>query len=454
MALSVDYPITRPFAPRWFAIVTYSGAFILLVLLAVINSALAGYETVTVFTDSYNATHSLWFHKFLMSQAPKPGTLCDAKLFNVGDTFTTNYSIFQWQVEYIAHANVGSSGFAYRGTPLDGCDVTSVYIDGDLSSQGADVTGIITCKPSDGSFEFTAHTSYTISALAGNYHPILGVTGVSNPRIATSTPRGDSRALYINLMSQVASYDLGDRAMSRLKVQPLASPDRLSVAAQFPWCPQSMAGAACSTSIPTFTIQEADIVLPNNTLLSTYDSDPTNAFVADFFPPLANLLQVIYASMRVDLGISSPNNILTQDKVWLSTINSTFPRTATLPESQSVLGQAFLTPGNFGVTSGSFPLSTSGAAEIRVVYPCKFQQPKKLASAIIAVISATSAMFSAAWSLFLVMAATVVKRDPKANECLYRCDCMEAASRKSNRLSFTPIASSQASERRSLISSS
>ncbi|KAH8831318.1 hypothetical protein DL96DRAFT_820177 [Flagelloscypha sp. PMI_526] len=455
MGLSVEYPITRPFGSRWFAPVTYTLAFLLLVVLVVVNTALAGYETVTVFSDSYNATHPLWFHKFLVTQKPEPGTLCDSKLFNVGDTFTTNYSIFQWQVEYIAVANVASSGFAYKGTPLDGCDVTSIYVDGDMTGWNMDVTGVMTCKPTDGSYEFTARSSYSISALAGNYHPILGVTGVANPRVATSTPRGDVRPLLINAAAQTAALDVADRIEARLTTQASTSPVRLSAALELPWCPQVSAGAACSTKPPTFTIQELDAVYSNTSLVQATndDLDYRNPLVVDMYPPMANLIQIVYAGFRVDLGISSPNNILTQEGAWKSTLNTTFPATSTLPAVDSKLAHFLSKPSDFGIPSNSIPLSTSGSAEIRVVYPCKFQQRKKTGSAIIAVISATSAMFTAAWGVFIVVAATFAKRAPRSNECLHQCDCIDRSSPDSNRLSRPPMTSRPTSEQKSFVSS-
>ncbi|KAH8813821.1 hypothetical protein DL96DRAFT_1757924 [Flagelloscypha sp. PMI_526] len=428
MAITVDYPLTRPFPSRWFAIVTYSMAFVLLTLFVVVNTALAGYETITVFADSFNATRPLWFHKFLMTQAPKPGTLCDAKLFNVGDTLSTNYSIFQWQLEYIHRANAGSSGIAYKGTPLDGCDVTFIYVDADIRSWNVDVTGVMTCKPPDGSYEITARSSYSISALSGNYHPIMGVTGTSNPRAASSTPRGDGRAVLINFMTQLAGLDLADRMQLRLRAQELTSPVRVSLAAQLPWCPQTMTGDTCSLIPPTFTILEADAVFSNTTLvqLGPADLDFSNPLINELYPPVANLIQILYASWRVDLGIASRNNLLTNENAWQSTINTTFAGTSTLQGATSELGHLFSTPGDFQLPNGStVPLSTSGTAEVRVVYPCKFQQPKKLASAVIAVISATAAMFSAAWGVFIIIASAIVKRDHKANECSHTCVCMD-----------------------------
>ncbi|KAH8813817.1 hypothetical protein DL96DRAFT_1716117 [Flagelloscypha sp. PMI_526] len=438
MGIKVNYPITRPFPSRLFAIVTYIVAFLLLVLLVVVNAALAGYETVTVFADSYNATRPLWFHKFLLTQAPKPGTLCDSKLFNVGDTLSTNYSIFQWQIEYIYHANAGSSSLAYKGTPLDGCDVTSIYLDADLHSWNVDVTSVMTCKPADGSYEISARTSYAISGLSGIYRPILGVTGASDPRNASSALRGDGRAALINLMTVLSGVDVLNRMASRLTIQNLSSPVRVSLAVDIPWCPQSMASNACSTTPPTFTIREADAVFVNISLvqLGTTDIDFSDPAINYFYQPVANLIQTVYASSRVDLGIASPNNILTTDGAWRSTINTTFAASSGLPSTESRLGHLFSTPGDFTLSNDStVPLSTSGTAEIRVVYPCKFQQRKKAANAVFAVISATAAMFTAVWGVFIVVASSIVKRDIKANECSHTCVCMDLAFMRDDRFS-------------------
>lgn len=66
----------------------------------------------------------------------------------------------------------------YKGRPLDNCDVTSLYVNGDLWAFSIDYTGIITCKGVD-NYELTAKTSFSVSGLYGKHSPILGSVGTN-----------------------------------------------------------------------------------------------------------------------------------------------------------------------------------------------------------------------------------------------------------------------------------
>jgi hypothetical protein len=136
-------------------------------------AALAGYETITVFESDFNATQSLWFHRFLPFNVPKSGTLCEGTIFNVGDPLTTNYSFFQWTMDSIIQPNAGQSGILYSSNPLTFCDVTSIYLDGSLLSWSMDFTVIATCLDAN-LFNVTARASFSIGLLPGRYSPLLG----------------------------------------------------------------------------------------------------------------------------------------------------------------------------------------------------------------------------------------------------------------------------------------
>ena len=196
--MSLDYPITRSFSWRWFTPISLAGSFIVIVILSVVNSnhnlptphfqlmthffstaALTGYETVTVFESDFNATQTFWFDKFLSFHEPKPGTLCDGHIFNVGDPLTTNYTFFQWTIDSIIRPNAGQSGILYSGAPLTFCDVTTVYIDGNLLSWSMDFTVISSCIDSN-LFNVTARTSFSMGLLPGRYSPLLGVRLTKN----------------------------------------------------------------------------------------------------------------------------------------------------------------------------------------------------------------------------------------------------------------------------------
>ena len=196
--MSLDYPITRSFSWRWFTPISLVGSFIVIAILSVVNSnnnlptpqlqlvthffstaALTGYETVTVFQSDFNATQTFWFDRFFPFYKPKPGSLCDGHVFNVGDPLTTNYSLFQWNIDSIILPNAGQSGILYSGAPLTFCDVTTIYVDGSLLSWSIDFTVISSCVDSN-LFNVTARTSFSQSFLPGRYSPLLGVRLANN----------------------------------------------------------------------------------------------------------------------------------------------------------------------------------------------------------------------------------------------------------------------------------
>ena len=197
--MSLDYPITRSFSWRWFTPISLAGSFIVIAILSVVNSnhnfstphfqlmthffftaALTGYETITVFESDFNATQTpFWFDRFLPFHEPKPGALCAGHVFNVGDPLKTNYSFFQWNIDSVIRPNAGLSGMLYSGAPLTFCDVTTVYMDGSLSSWSMDFSVISSCVDSD-LFNVTVRTSFSVGLLPGRYSPLLGIRLTNN----------------------------------------------------------------------------------------------------------------------------------------------------------------------------------------------------------------------------------------------------------------------------------
>lgn len=121
--------------------------------------------------------------RFIPTLAHKAGTLCDSHLFNIGDSFVTNYSIFQWVIEAIDTPNAGDSGIDYKGTDLKDCDVASVFLHGDIRTWSVDYTALIACNHT-GVLEITAKASFSQSSLPGRRQaPLLGATRSSgDPR--------------------------------------------------------------------------------------------------------------------------------------------------------------------------------------------------------------------------------------------------------------------------------
>src|SRR5271168_3720351 len=114
-----------------------------------------------------------------------------------------------------------------------------------------------------------------------------------------------------------ASQDLGIRAYNALIFSNNSSPIVLSAQVNFKYCPMSVGlNASCAINPPQFDIIAAASVYPNTTLLSysnQYPIDPiSNPWIFDNDTELAiyNLVQTVYAAIRIDLGNPSSNNFI------------------------------------------------------------------------------------------------------------------------------------------------
>ena len=140
--------------------------------------ALTGYETVTVFDSDFNATQSFWYNKYMPYRVPTPGTLCEPHVFNAGDPFRTNYTLFEWTFQSIVRANAGNSGISYKGETLNGCDVSSIYMDGDLRTWSVAITVVVQCQHQN-LYTISAKTSFISAVLPGSDLPLLGMVNLA-----------------------------------------------------------------------------------------------------------------------------------------------------------------------------------------------------------------------------------------------------------------------------------
>jgi hypothetical protein len=218
---TLDYTLTRPFPGRWFAPVSFICALIVIAFLTTLNGtriyrltlryapdsrltppfpsavALTGYETITAFEGDFNVTQTHWFDRWIPTGVHKAGTLCAPHVFNVGDSFTTNYTLFQWSIESVNKANAGNSGVSYQGSSLEGCDIISIYLNGDMHLLTIDVTVVVACRVT-GEFEVNAKTMFSMSSLPGKHSPLLGV--LRSGESAISAPTGDPRGAVLDAM--------------------------------------------------------------------------------------------------------------------------------------------------------------------------------------------------------------------------------------------------------------
>jgi hypothetical protein len=170
--------------------------------------------------------------------------------------------------------------------------------------------------------------------------------------------------------------------------------------------------AACGLATPNFTISSAAVVMSNLSVFQDTAPDPITVMDDNIKLPIYNLMQTVYAIIRIELGNPSPNNFILHPNVTDSIIASKFPAT---PLNQggdalvSALYEAWTNP-DPEETKKYLPVTVSGPANIQVVYPCRFQQQKTPGQLFISVLVATLSMFSTGWAVFMVSAVYFAKR--------------------------------------------
>ena len=173
--------------------------------------------------------------------------------------------------------------------------------------------------------------------------------------------------------------------------------------------------ASCAINPPQFSIVAAAAVFPNSTI-HFYDGrfpiDPVwNPWVLDNDTELAvyNILQSVYAAVRIDMGNPSLNNFILNPAALNNTIYPTFPITPANGEAFSNSDLYLLLSSPSPWLQQNLPV-LPGPATIQVVYPCQFQQRKAAGPLFISVLVATLSMFSTGWGVYMLLAMTIAKR--------------------------------------------
>ena len=211
---------------------------------------------------------------------------------------------------------------------------------------------------------------------------------------------------------QTATIDFGYRTFTALLTSNYTSPVAVSLQADITPCPMSLgSSAACGLATPNFTISSAAVVMSNLTFSSEAAPDPITVLDDNVKLPISNLLQTVYAIIRVELGNPSPNNFILHPNVTDSTIVSKFPATPLNQGGDALVSQLYQEWTNPDPETKKYlPVTVSGPANIQVVYPCRFQQRKTTGQLFISVLVATLATFSTGWAVFMSLAVYFVKR--------------------------------------------
>jgi hypothetical protein len=263
--------------------------------------------------------------------------------------------------------------------------------------------------------------------LPGRYSPLLGIRLTNNGSKDIGSVLDGVFVSYLffivdfllNIISRLwtASQELGIRVYNALLSSNQSSAISLSTQVDFNHCPMFLGpNATCATNPPQFNVVAAAAVFPNSTIHyydSQYPTDPVyNPWVLDNDTELAvyNILQSVYAAIRIDLGNPSLNNFILNPAAMNSTIYPTFPITPGngVASSNSTLYSTLNSP--FPGLQPNLPVRLSGPATIQVVYPCQFQQRKATGPLVISVLVATLSMFSSGWAVYMLLATTLAKR--------------------------------------------
>jgi hypothetical protein len=165
--------------------------------------ALTGYEIISTFKSDFNFSQSFWFDHFRPGRRSRAGTLCDPYAINIGNTFTTNYSLFEWELVSVTQAATTSGtrpnsdlhNLAYSGATLETCDIIAIYVDADLPLRNTDLTVLITCSDVGG-YTLMAKTSFSNTLLSGRYAPPL--LGATPEILKTTNATGGQTSFVLN----------------------------------------------------------------------------------------------------------------------------------------------------------------------------------------------------------------------------------------------------------------
>ncbi len=194
----------------------------------------------------------------------------------------------------------------------------------------------------------------------------------------------------------------------------------------------SVGDTGCATLPPVFLIQYAASGF-NNAIMLQYDytveKDPQSVppfLGADVAGPIANLLQTVYAAVRIDLGNPSPNNFILHPSAMNDTIIPIFAGTPYSSNMSSRVSPLYDIWAHPNATLQQFlPVTVNGAAHIQAAYPCRVQTRKRAGSLIISVLVATLSMFSGGWALFMIIATLLAKREGPSST-YFRHDVVKA----------------------------
>ncbi|KAJ3503340.1 hypothetical protein NMY22_g18279 [Coprinellus aureogranulatus] len=410
---NIEYPVGREFESRLFNRLAYAAALLSLIVMTIVNVAIVGYEIDVVLGSNFNVTQSFWFNAFI--PPAEPGTLCEPRVFNVGDSLVTNASLFEWKIQAITRPTAGRAGIAYNGATFEICDVDRMSFYGDVRTWTIGITTYVWCLGRSG-VEVVASTTMTLSALPGMRAAALR----DSASLSSPDPLNDElRAMFL-----FASGDAGTRAWGSYLQSNRTGIVSISTVGRNKFCSPSVS-IVTGTPLPCATdpplLEFHGVVAVDSTLGLMQDGsgpslpvDFTLPYVLDdtMRPPITNILQLMLAVIRIDLGNPSPNNFLTHPQVLNRTLDAVFPETPAAMKMESKLftylrEQALLQLEESGSAFNLFHVP--GPSVVQTVYVCKLLKRKGAGNLIVSVFVASAGMFMSGWAVFICVARFVIE---------------------------------------------
>ena len=231
-----------------------------------------------------------------------------------------------------------------------------------------------------------------------------------------------SRQVILLFRIRVANIDLANRVRTAFQNSGETNYVVASLQVDFHHCPLSLGPKAlCGIKPPSYLVSSSTLVYPDGTLSeysAYYPVDDTNQFNIDddIAGPLNNIIRIIHAAVRVDLGIDTPNNLILHSEVANASLVTTFPLTDLNPTNDTSASFLLDWINPTSAIQPYTPVNMSGPAELEVVYLCRLQHRKAAGQLFISVLVATLSMFSSGWALFLSVATIIAKRQDTTGE--------------------------------------
>ncbi|KIY71225.1 hypothetical protein CYLTODRAFT_419078 [Cylindrobasidium torrendii FP15055 ss-10] len=419
-------PISRPYPWRWLTPVALFAFLLLSVLFTLINIPLSAYELSPQFTNNPNDTDTgnPWWRLIPSGfQAGGPDRDFEPYTVSVGDIVRPKGSAYNYKVTdargWNAETNESTkiTSFSYYNTPLNtSCDISSLWTGFENSSTltGFDAKVQLGCWDPAGT-PFTLEWSATENDMTSSRY--------------NNSKRSDYMWLWTLFLDDLQDT-LRDGSVEV---------GRVGLGACFP---------QCDSSYPPFNNSWADFQNQDKTPMQ-YGNVPI--FLKDHLPCstqkrkvsfcdrynndyihrpdyLHNVIQVLYHSVRLNLGIVTPDNILGSKELFLQAIQ--FDEDDNQFWTQQIIdhinGKSIASKLDFQISEEN--LAKSYAIEHTIPFPYlkNVWHPKPIGSAIISVYASTFTIIALLWTVFHLIAGCFLDRKDSLSLAEERIAALEA----------------------------